>query len=37
MPNFDKVDEANSMLLEAIRAKLAILDHQNEDLQGTLG
>ena len=30
---FDRVDEANSMLLDAIKAKLAILDRQNEDLK----
>ena len=28
---FEKVDNVNLMLLDAIKAKLAILDHQNED------
>lgn len=30
---FEKVDEVNSMLLDAIKAKLAILDHQTDDVE----
>ena len=30
LQRFDGVDEANGMLLDAIKAKLAILDSQNE-------
>lgn len=35
---FKQVDDVNSMLLDAIKAKLAILDHQNvgENEQGDL-
>ena len=28
---FEKVDNVNLMLLDAIKAKLAILDHQNDE------
>ena len=30
---FEKVDEVNGMLLDAIKAKLAILDHQTADIE----
>lgn len=30
---FQKIDEANGMLLDAIKAKLAILDSQNVKVQ----
>ena len=39
--DFESVDEVNQLMLDAIKAKLAILDHQNEGVdqagQGPLG
>ena len=29
--DFEKVDEVNRLMLDAIKAKLAILDHQSRD------
>lgn len=30
--DFEQVDEVNQLMLDAIKAKLAILDHQNADV-----
>lgn len=36
--DFEQVDEVNQLMLDAIKAKLAILDHQNADVdQGEQG
>ena len=31
--DFEQVDEVNQLMLDAIKAKLAILDHQNADVE----
>ena len=35
--DFEQVDEVNQLMLDAIKAKLAILDHQNEGVDGEQG